>query len=227
MAATADARVSRVSRTSAKKKVPRVQPKEVRREQLIKATMKCIARSGLSGTTVAEVTREAGLSLGIANLHFESKDRLLTETLLHVSREYHQGQRAILEGTRFPSTAEKIEALLQFDFSPKVANKDKIAVWFAFWGEAKSRPTYQGICREMDLSAEASLSRVFGAAIEESGYQGLDPVMLAAGYIALSNGLWLNMLLAPQHPKRSHARQIARNYLASALPDHVARGEPA
>lgn len=214
-----------MSPASATTKAPRVQPKKVRREQLIKATMKCIARSGLTGTTMAEVTREAGLSLGIANLHFKSKDKLLTETLLHVSGEYHRGQRAILEGTRFPRTADKIEALLQFDFSPRVANKDKIAVWFAFWGESKSRPTYQKICRETDVRAEAALSQLFQLAIEESGYQGLDPTMLANGYIALSNGLWLNMLLAPRHPRRSQARQVARNYLASALPDHIAAGE--
>jgi TetR/AcrR family transcriptional repressor of bet genes len=208
----------------AKTKAPRVQPREVRREQLIQATMKCIARSGLSGTTMAEVTREAGLSLGIANLHFESKENLLTETLLHVSNEYNCGRQAILESARYPSVAEKIEAVLQFDFSPKVATKDKIAVWFAFWGEAKSRPTYQRICQQMDLVAETALSQLFEAALSEAGHENLNPNTLAIGYTALSNGLWLNMLLASQHPKRKQALQVARNYLATALPEHLPAG---
>ncbi|MEH6593078.1 MAG: TetR family transcriptional regulator C-terminal domain-containing protein [Halioglobus sp.] len=215
-----------MSKVSATKKPPRVQPKAVRRDQLIRATMKCIARNGLSGTTMAEVTREAGLSLGIANLHFESKDKLLTETLLHVSQEYNGGQLRILESDKYPSTADKIEALLQFDFCREVATKDKIAVWYAFWGEAKSRPTYQHIRRDMDVSAEKALSHLIQVAIDEAGYKNVDPLMLATGYTALSNGLWLNMLLASQHPKRSQARMVARNYLSSALPKHISTGEP-
>ena len=213
-----------VSKTA---KAPRVQPPEIRREQLINATMKSIARNGLSGTTMAEVTREAGLSLGIANLHFKSKEKLLVETLRYMTGEYHDGQREILEGERFPSVADKIEALLQFDFSTKVATRDKIAVWFAFWGEAKSRPTYQRICREIDIRAEKTLGQLFQAAIDEEGYKDVDATTLATGYTALSNGLWLNLLLGPQQTKRGQARQVARNYLATALPRHISAQEPA
>ncbi|MBP6701221.1 MAG: TetR family transcriptional regulator, partial [Halioglobus sp.] len=101
-------------------KPPRALPKEVRKEQLIRATIKCIAGHGLSGVTLALVTREAGLSMGIANLHFESKEKLLLETLQWVTAEYAAGQAAILENAQYPTTAARIEALLQFDFSPAV-----------------------------------------------------------------------------------------------------------
>lgn len=212
-----------VSKTA---KAPRVQPPEVRREQLILATMKSIARNGLSGTTMAEVTRLAGLSLGIANLHFKSKEKLLVETLRYMTGEYHEGQQGILEGTLYRTPAEKIEALLQFDFSPRVATRDKIAVWYAFWGEAKSRPTYQRICRDIDVRAEKNLERLFQAAIDEAGYPGVDAATLATGYTAISNGLWLNLLLGPRQTRRDNARQVARNYLASALPQHVSAQEP-
>lgn len=199
----------------------RVQPKEVRREQLIHATMRCIARNGLSGTTVAEVTREAGLSLGIANLHFQSKDKLLTETLRHVTDEYNRGQLGILSGDRYDSVAEKLEAVVDFDFSARVATRDKMAVWFAFWGEARSRPTYQRICCDTDFATESALAEVFQAAIEEGNYSDLDASMLASGYTALVDGLWLNMLIAPQHLRRKQARVVARNYLVSAFPRHL------
>ena len=66
----------------------RVVAKERRREQLIKSTINCIARRGIAGTTMADVTRDAGLSLGIVNLHFKSKDKLFEETLLYLSDEY-------------------------------------------------------------------------------------------------------------------------------------------
>ena len=133
----------------------RAQPKEVRKEQLIRATMKCIAANGLSGVTMARVTTEAGLSLGIANLHFESKEKLLLETLEYVTNEYSREQLAIFSSNSYTSLAAKIEALLEFDFSSAVTDKDKMAVWFAFLGEAKSRPTYQRICSRHDSVSEA------------------------------------------------------------------------
>ena len=66
----------------------RTASKEERQTQLIKATIRSIARRGLSETTIATVAKEAGLSQGIINLHFQSKDRLLVETLRYVADEY-------------------------------------------------------------------------------------------------------------------------------------------
>ena len=58
-----------------------IRPRAERRQQLIDATIRCIAQHGLSKVTMQMVTSEAGLSVGIANLHFQSKDNLLKETL--------------------------------------------------------------------------------------------------------------------------------------------------
>ena len=66
----------------------RTAPKEERQLQLIQATIRSVARNGLSDTTMATVAREAGLSQGIINLHFKSKDRLLVETLSHIRNNF-------------------------------------------------------------------------------------------------------------------------------------------
>jgi len=203
----------------------RAQPKEVRKEQLIRATMKCIAANGLSGVTMARVTTEAGLSLGIANLHFESKEKLLLATLEYVTNEYSREQLAIFNSNSYTSLAAKIEALLEFDFSSAVTDKDKMAVWFAFLGEAKSRPTYQRICSRQDSVSEAEMTALFQAAIDEGGYSGADAALIAAGYISLVDGLWLNTLVAPRRLPRTKARLAARHYLASAFPEHIMLGK--
>jgi TetR/AcrR family transcriptional regulator, transcriptional repressor of bet genes len=183
--------------------------------------MQCIAENGLSGVTMARVTGAAGLSLGIANLHFQSKEKLLLATLEYVTGEYYQGQSDILADERYPSVAHKIDALLEFDFSPGITASVKLAVWFAFLGEAQSRPTYQKICSRRDTSAEELLTELFASAIAEGGYAGVDPNLLAAGYISLVDGLWLNVLLAPRRISRRKAAAAARQYLATALPGHV------
>lgn len=204
-------------------KGPRAQPREVRRDQLIRATMACIAQHGLSGTTMAQVTKEAGLSLGIANLHFESKEKMLLETLRYVTSEYNRGLSAILDSEDYDSIADKLEAVVKFDFSPRVTERKKMAVWFAFYGEAKSRPTYQRICSRNDFMAEDAISTLFQAAIDEADYPGADAALLASGYTALIDGLWLNLLVAPRHISISKAARVARHYLASAFPNHLSQ----
>ncbi len=196
----------------------RAMSKEDRREQLIKATIKCIANKGLSGTTMADVTGEAGLSLGIVNLHFQSKDKLLVETLRYVTDEYNQGQAHIMDSTE--STADKIQALVDFDFSAKICQKNKLAVWFAFWGESKSRPTYQAICSQSDIETETSITRLYEHAITEGGYDHVDVDLVSTGYTALVDGLWLDLLLTPARLNRDKAKLIAINYLSSFFPQH-------
>ncbi len=200
----------------------RALPKEVRKEQLIQATIKCIAKHGLSGITLALVTREAGLSMGIANLHFDSKEKLLLETLQHVTAEYAAGQAAILESEDFSSTGARITALLDFDFSPPVIEKNKLAVWFAFLGEAKSRPTYQRACSRQDSMAQMRITELFQLALDEAGDTAADAALLAAGYISLVDGLWLNALVDPRRLPWKKAYRVARHYLASAFAQHIA-----
>ena len=66
----------------------RTASKEARRQQLIEATIKCISKKGIGSTTLGDVASEAGLSQGIVNLHFKSKDNLFNETLRYLADEY-------------------------------------------------------------------------------------------------------------------------------------------
>lgn len=207
--------------SKAANKTRRALPKEVRKEQLIQATIKCIAKHGLSGVTMARVTQEAGLSLGIANLHFESKEKLLLETLQSVTAEYAAGQTAILDSDDFPSTAARIEAILAFDFNPTVTDKNKLAVWFGFLGEAKSRPTYQRACSRQDSASEARITALFQSALDEARDKHADAGLIAAGYISLVDGLWLNALVDPRRLPWKKAYRAARHYLATAFPQHI------
>jgi TetR/AcrR family transcriptional repressor of bet genes len=190
--------------------------KQQRRKQLIKATIKCIARKGLSGTTMADVTREAGLSLGIVNLHFQSKEKLLIETLRFVAVEYKAGWDSIVSNVELEPAA-KIKALIAHDFSPSISQPSKLAVWFAFWGESSSRPTYRKICNEADLQTSASIQYL----CEELGGKTAEQArLIATGYTALADGLWLDMLVTPKDMDRHTAAAICLNYMASFFPDY-------
>ncbi|MEH6549816.1 MAG: TetR family transcriptional regulator C-terminal domain-containing protein [Pseudomonadales bacterium] len=197
----------------------RAAPKEVRRQQLIKATLKTVANNGLAGTTMALVTKEAGLSIGIVNLHFQSKEKLFIETLQFLSDEYMSGWNTILDNSALSAT-EKIKQVIDFDFSPKVTQRSKLAVWYAFWGEAKSRPTYNKICAAQDRSANLSLIATLEQLITDGDYADVDSDLVATGYLALANGLWLDLLMTPKVLSREKAQRICADYMRSHFINH-------
>ena len=203
------------------KKKRQILPKEQRRQQLIEATIRCIARDGLAAITMHMVTQEAGLSLGIANLHFETKDNLLKETLRSVAEEYHGGQIDIMEGRRAAGLADRLTSLLAFQLGRGVTQRQKMAVWFAYYGEAGARPVYQKIVSASDRMAALKLESLFTDIIEEGQYKDANAAEIAMGYSALIDGLHLALLVTPREISKRQARVIARNFLHRAFPHHT------
>jgi len=198
-----------------------IRPKAERRQQLIDATIRCIAQHGLSAVTMQMVTREAGLSVGIANLHFQSKENLLRETLRYVAEEYHNGQIEIMEGAAITDLGDRLDALLDFQLGRGVTQRQKMSVWFAYYGEAGARPVYQKIVSTVDRLAAQKLEALFAAIIVEGDYQDVDPRELATGYSALIDGLHLGLLVTPRELTKRRARSVARDFLRRAFPKHI------
>ncbi|MCC3861515.1 TetR family transcriptional regulator C-terminal domain-containing protein [Pseudemcibacter aquimaris] len=194
--------------------------KEYRKRQLIEAAIDSIAKRGLGDTTLSHVAKTAGLSQGIINLHFTSKENLLNETIHYVRSEYQENWKAALEKAS-SEPAAKLAALLKSDYHRKVADVKKLAVWFAFWGEAKSRPVYKKISQERVADYSEVLEETLIALIEEGQYKIDDLDALIGGIVAMADGLWLNILISSgKGLKRSDAENIMMQYLCQIFPKH-------
>jgi len=203
----------------------RTEPKEKRRLQLIMATMRSIANHSLSGTTVSTVSTEAELSRGIINLHFQSKEKLLLETLAYVVDEYKALWESALDKAG-DSNTEQLAALIKVDFHRSVCDRDKLAVWFAFWSETKSRPTYRKLCADRDRAYDAMILQLCTRITSEGAYTHIDPEAAARGLSALSEGLWLDMLVSPRNMTRKKAGRICMANLSHLFPKHfTSKGE--
>ncbi len=200
----------------------RTAPKEERRVQLIMATIRSIAKNGLSVTTIATVAGEAGLSQGIINLHFQSKERLLEETLGHIVGEYRAAWYKAIE-TSGDAAAEKLAALAAVDFDKHICQRDKLAVWFAFWGESRSRLTYRKICAESTREYRQCLTGLCEEIVRQGQYR-VKAQHVATGLLAMNGGLWLDMLISPAEMSADQAREISQSYLRGVFPRHFPDG---
>lgn len=197
----------------------RAQAKAERRQALIDATITSIARFGLSGTTIARVTEIAGTSIGLANFHFENKERLFEGVLQYLAaNERTLWQDRVADASQTP--AERLVALVDARFDPRICNPGTLAVWFAFWGDAGARVIYRRMVEDTDdarLSVTVALIDALGQGADSPPR---DALQTALGLEAFYDGLWLNHLLYPEDFKRIGCRQRAIEHLAALFPAH-------
>lgn len=193
--------------------------KEARQRQLILATIEAIAKHGLSDTRLSQVSKIAGLSQGIVNLHFQSKDTLLIETLKYLRDEYVEMWLEVLENSP-DDPAVKLARLARLDFDRVVVDRKKLAVWFAFWGETKANQSYSRICKEIDDDYAESTTKIIAQLIDEGGYSDLDAEDVVTSFMALVDGLWLALHCATG-PNRKECLNIAMQYLTRFFPRHA------
>ena len=178
---------------------------EFRKRQLIDATMDCIDKLGISQTTLARIAERAGLSQGNLLFHFQSKESLLDQTLRYLSDEYKANwQAAALSSPDDPYS--QLQALIKSSFTPRICNRRKISVWFAFWGESRSRPKYMRVCGANDKAFSDKIFSLCEAAEQQSSAC-LNPSTAALSIEGMIDGLWQNFLIGPPGFKREPAIQ--------------------
>jgi TetR/AcrR family transcriptional regulator, transcriptional repressor of bet genes len=201
----------------------RSEAKAERRLQLIEATIDCIAKFGLSGTTMAKVTELAGVSLGLANFHFDSKHRLFDAVLQHLADK----QRALWQSRRQgpdKTSGDLLQAILESRFHPAICARRTLAVWFAFYGDAGARDIYRRAVGDVDDERLEASAALITEMVAEAGYPGIDPVETVLTIEAMWDGLWLNMLLYPNEFRRAACRDRAMRTIATLFPKHFDAG---
>jgi len=204
---------------SASQNKPRTAPPEVRRKQLIDATIKCIAKGGISGTTLKAIAKEAGLSLGLANFHFKTKDMLLSETLKHLADEHREmWVRDVCSDDLSP--ADKLRSIINAQFHARICSRKKLSVWFAFFGEATHRESYRLLTSQIDIERQENCAELCADIIAEGAYVNIDAEETALTLEGMFDGLWLNMLMYPAKFTREKAARQVLDYLGLVFPRH-------
>lgn len=166
---------------------------------------------------MGKVSRAAGVSQGLVNFHFQSKDALLEETLHNLAEEHRD--LWVKRATPSGPPAQRLAAIVDAQFHPLVCNRKKLTVWFAFFGEAQYRNSYRAITAKIDAE-RMLMSKRFCAAINDEGQYGQQPDDIAQMLEALFDGMWLNILMYPDTFTKTSARAQIMAYLDGCFPEH-------
>lgn len=203
---------------------PRTLSKEERRAQLFEATLATIAECGLSRTTLTEVARRAGLSHGLVLFHFETKEKLLAETLDYLSGEYRANWQSALDAAG-PAPEQRLAALIDADFQPQVCQPSRVYTWCTFWGESQSRPLYLSQCGANDEIYIRTLEGICAGMNAVHGY-GFDPVRAARIIRITIEGTWLEMITLLNPYDQEEAKKTVWTCAALIYPRHFGPDGP-
>lgn len=197
---------------------PRKLSREARKLQLIESTIETIAVRGYARTTLTDVANHAGLSHGLVNFHFQTKAKLLTETLIYLAEEYRANWAQALANAD-PAPARQLDAMLRADFNPAICTNARLSAWCAFWGEAQCRPLYQEQCGSNDEAYLNALETLCRQLKEEGGYP-FSPLHAARVLRVTTEGVWLDMMTMNTPYTRAEALNTVFACAAAFFPKH-------
>lgn len=185
--------------------MPRKVDHRERRELLADGLMRLAATQGLEGVSLRQVAAEAGVSTGMVQHYFRTKDEMMTFALGMVADRI----RARSEVSAAPTTARELVRgvllqILPLDDTRRLEGH----VGLAFLAYAAVKPAIQAGLREGSSGMRGFIAQQLRAA----GADGIDPELAAIGLMALVDGLGMQLL----------SRQYAEEDAVAALDAQLA-----
>ncbi len=185
---------------------------ETRREALISACGRCLAKHGAQGTSVRAICVEAGVSPGLLRHYFDGIDALIATTYRTTAGRVASALDEAVEAAGDNPNA-RLFAFVTANFRKPIANPELLGVWLAFWSLARADTAIGQIHDEIYAANRRELERLISACPVAP----TDPRLPAIGLTALIDGLWLELSLGNASFTASEAEALAQQWLSTLL----------
>ncbi|HLM38626.1 MAG TPA: betaine-aldehyde dehydrogenase [Microvirga sp.] len=184
---------------------------DIRRRQLIQATIESIADVGFAACTLSDIAKRAGVSPGLFAHYFGDKDGLLEATLRSMAARLGRAAAARLRAARLPR--ERIQAIIDVNLASEEFDRRTSSVWLAFWGQVIHSARFK---RVQNIYQRRMLSNLRHALKQIAPRTEAEPI--AIGISAMIDGLWLRATLSGDFELDSaRARALATAYVDMQL----------
>ena len=187
--------------------MPKIGMRDVRRAQLIDATLQSIDQSGLSGTTLATVAQHANISTGIVSHYFGGKDGLLEATMRHILRDLWEATMRRRTAAEDEPRA-RLRAIVAANFDVSQVNTPVMKTWLAFWAESMHQPALRRLQRVNTRRLYSNLCAEFERVLPRAASR-----RAASGLAAMIDGLWLRGTLTGEPFDTKAALRVANEYI--------------
>ena len=158
---------------------------EVRRDEILAATVELLDRVGLAATRVTDVADALGVSPSLVFYHFGTKDDLVADAFAYaVERDLARLDRAAASGT---DPTQRLTRVLRL-YGP-TGTAAGWRLWIDAWALAQREPHLRDVLRGLDRRWSTVLRGVVEEGVAQGAFRCADPAASVARVLALVDGL--------------------------------------
>ncbi len=181
---------------------------DVRREEILDATLAVVVRDGLAAVRVGDVAEVLGVSSGLVFYHFGTKDALVAEAFAHaVERDLARLAEAV-RGEHEP--VERLRRVLEL-YGP-TGTASGWLLWIDAWALAQHEAEIRQTLRRLDRRWTEALREVVEDGVARGSFTCADPAATVARVSALLDGLAVAVLVY-----RTVTLEELRRWVAQAM----------
>ena len=185
---------------------------EVRREEILTATLAQVDTVGLAATRVADVAGALKVSPALIFYHFGTKDVLLAEAFAHaVQRDLDLLDGAVARGA---DPVDRLRRVVRL-YGP-TGDAPGWRIWIDAWALAQREPEIRRTLRHLDRRWNAVLQQVIEDGVADGAFRCADQVATVTRISALIDGLSVANLVY-----RSVSRADLRRWVADLVADEL------
>lgn len=164
--------------------VTRTSIEKIRRRDLIEAAYQTFLEHGFNGMTVVRIGERAGMSHGIVNYYFKSKDELVSAVVRKANFLIMQDTARRLRDSMSPR--ERVSAVITGNFAADLFTRDIARAWVSYYAALGRRSDLDRMQRAVDGRLRSNLMHALSQMV------GREDARRIASYVAvLIDGYWL------------------------------------
>ena len=199
---------------------PKLGMAPVRREQIVRATIRCLARDGYAGLTMKRVAAEAAVSQGILHYYLRDKAAMLAAAARRVTVDLDRRVATESRGAR--TARERLRAVIRACLRTAVDNRDFWTVFIEFWGEAFHERRLAAVNRQAYARARRLIGLALARGVAAGEFRRMSVEEAAVVVLAVLDGFSLQLTFDRGLMTVPRAARAAETVLLR----YLAKGDP-
>jgi AcrR family transcriptional regulator len=194
---------------------PRTPIEDLRRVELIAATIRVVSAKGFDRTTVRDIARAANASVGSVNYYFKSKDDLVRTAVAETDARFRMQVRKAVQDA--DGHTQKLARVVELCFPLDDDEGPNWAVFMDFWYQASRQESYRAIFEEGHSDWIEMVRQILADGAAEGTFRLTAPLRDEAfGFAAVIDGLALYTRVT-SYVDVLTARRIAKEHIDGLL----------
>lgn len=186
---------------------------DLRREEILQATVAEIESRGIHGLRMSDVARALSVSPALIVYHFETKEALVAEAFTWAAEQDLDRLAKLSAG--LPTALGRLSIVL--DWYAPTGRAKGWRLWIEGWAAALRDPELRQVGREVDLRWKESLVAIIQDGVHSGEFSTSDPRGAAWRITAMLDGLAVQTIVHRGIQNREQSAAWARQFVATEL----------